>query len=94
MPQRPGAHAAYARRGELVVEWYDFGEDAPYESANLIVFDAAAQRELAGRLGADPAIGADELAALVASRFGSYFEARQFAADHAIAFRAEVDFTP
>jgi hypothetical protein len=44
----PGSHSAYARAdGQLVVEWYDFGDDAPYESANLLVFDGQGQAQLA-----------------------------------------------
>ena len=94
MPQRPGSHTAYERTGELIVEWYDFGDHAPYESANLLAFDGGAQERLAEALGVAPAPDTEGLAALVAARFTSYFEVKQFAADHGIAFRAEVDFAP
>lgn len=53
MPTKPGSHCAYARGPELVVEWYDFGPHAPYESANLPVFDGPAQRRLAEAVGVD-----------------------------------------
>lgn len=43
-----GAHSAWHDEGSaLIVEWHDFGEDAPYESANMIRFDAASQEALA-----------------------------------------------
>lgn len=90
-----GAHSArYDEAGDLVVEWHDFGEDAPYESANMIRFDAASQDALAGALdSAAPPAGAALLAAL-AARFRTYFEIRAFADAQAIPFVAEVDFRP
>lgn len=42
MPTKPGSHVAYAQASDLVVEWYDFGDHAPYESANLLIFDRSA----------------------------------------------------
>ena len=92
---RPGSHTAYMREpGELVVEWYDFGDHAPYESANLIIFDPSAQTELRRALGLSPHGNSDDLLAQLPSRFASYFEVKKFAAGHAIAFRAETDFQP
>jgi hypothetical protein len=90
-----GAHSLYHdEAGKLVVEWHDFGEDAPYESANMIRFDAASQDALAGALdSAAPPAGAALIAAL-AARFRSYFEIRAFADAEAIPFEAEVDFRP
>ncbi|HVQ08125.1 MAG TPA: hypothetical protein VMS43_06785 [Allosphingosinicella sp.] len=90
-----GAHSAwYDEAGGLVVEWHDFGEDAPYESANMIRFDVASQDALAGALdSAAPPAGAALLDAL-AARFRSYFEIRAFADAEAIPFDAEVDFRP
>jgi hypothetical protein len=90
-----GAHSIYHdEAGKLVVEWHDFGEDAPYESANMIRFDAASQDALAGALdSAAPPAGAALVDAL-AARFRSYFEIRAFAEAEAIPFEAEVDFRP
>jgi hypothetical protein len=90
-----GAHSIYYdEAGKLVVEWHDFGEDAPYESANMIRFDAASQDALAGALdSAAPPKGAALVAAL-AARFRSYFEIRAFADAEAIPFETEVDFRP
>ena len=90
-----GAHSAwYDEAGKLVVSWHDFGPDAPYESANMIRFDAASQDALAGALdSAAPPAGEGLLQAL-AARFRSYFEVRAFASAQAIPFEAEVDFRP
>jgi hypothetical protein len=88
----PG-HTAYAEGGELVVEWYDFGEDAPYESANMLKLDLAAQRALAAAMEAgSPTLEA--LAQAVAERFASWFEFRDFVAAHGVAARRETDFWP
>jgi hypothetical protein len=90
-----GAHSLrYDGAGALVAEWHDFGEDAPYESANMIRFDAASQDALAGALdSAAPPAGGAPIDAL-AARFRSYFEIRAFAEAEAIPFEAEVDFRP
>jgi hypothetical protein len=91
---RERGHSAYMRGGELVVEWYDFGEDAPYESANLIIFDTAGRAALARSLGL--AEGADDAALLdcIQARFPSWFEVKSFALREGVAFRSEVDFMP
>ena len=87
----PGsAHTAYRdAEGRLVVEWYDFGADAPYESANLITFDRHAERALAEAIGSP-----DDLLPAIAARFTSWFEIRAFAVGQDIPFTATVDFTP
>ncbi|HEY3951659.1 hypothetical protein [Phenylobacterium sp.] len=85
---------AYARGPDLVVEWYDFGEAAPYESANLLIFGAEAQAALARRLALEPLPSTDALAQAVAGRFGSYFAVRAFADAEGIAYRHAVDFSP
>ena len=89
-----GSHSAYARGGDLVVEWYDFGEHAPYESANLIVFAPASQRRLAEALGLDTARSADALAAELASRFSTVFQVREFAETCGASFSRETNFWP
>jgi len=94
MPCRPGSHVAYERGQEVVVEWYDFGADAPYESANLLIFDRAAQGAFAIALGMDPSAVPDRLAAQIAARFASYFAVKAFAEAQAIPFTPEVDFQP
>jgi predicted DNA-binding WGR domain protein len=95
MPLRPGSHSAYVRAdGRLVVEWYDFGDDAPYESANLLVFDDQGQAQLAAALDLPAETRAQGLAEAVAARFQSYFEVKAFATDQQLRFASEVDFQP
>ena len=88
-----GAEYAYLRGGDLVVEWYDFGDDAPYESANLLILDGTGQRALAAAMGADAAPPGD-LAAKVAAEFASWFELRAFLDAWGITARSETDFQP
>jgi len=92
---RPGAHTAYFKDGRLVVKWYDFGDHAPYESANLLYFAAPAQGLLENLLrpGSETLEGLALLQA-IADRFDSYWEVRTFAEANAIAFEQEVDFWP
>jgi hypothetical protein len=94
MPAKPGSHVAYARGSDLVVEWYDFGDHAPYESANLMIFDRATQHRLAELLCVDRALSPHELANKVAARFESYFEVREFAGKQGLGFATETDFQP
>ena len=94
MPAKPGSHTAYARGSDLVVEWYDFGEDAPYESANLLIFDRATQLKLAELIRADPALSPHGLASKIAARFDSYFDVKAFAAERGLPYGIEVDFEP
>jgi hypothetical protein len=90
-----GSHAAwYDDAGKLVVLWHDFGESAPYESANMIRFDAASQDALAGALESAAPPAGEALLHALAARFRSYFEIRAFAEGEAIPFEAEVDFNP
>ena len=94
MSQRPGAHTCYARENDVVVEWYDFGDHAPYESANLLTFDPAAQASLAKAIGLTALPSPPELAELLASRLGSYFEVRALVDAHGVPYRHQVNFTP
>jgi hypothetical protein len=94
MPCRPGSHVAYARGKDLVVEWYDFGPDAPYESANLLIFAKPAQEQLAVLIGLELPVKPKLLARQVADRFGSYFEVQDFARENKIEFLKRVNFWP
>jgi len=94
MPARPGSHVAYARGSDLVVEWYDFGDHAPYESTNLIIFDRETQVKLAELMGLDPALTPHGLSSRVAAKFRSYFDVKQFAEEHGLPFATETDFQP
>jgi hypothetical protein len=91
---REKGHSAYLREGALVIEWYDFGDDAPYESANMIVFDAAARAALARSLGLAGDAEDSTLLTCIERSFPSWFEAKSFAQREAIAFKSEVDFMP
>jgi hypothetical protein len=94
MPAKPGSHVAYARGSDVVVEWYDFGDHAPYESANLLVFARPAQYQLAEGLRATEDLAPHEIASRLAAHFKSYFEVKAFAEQHAIPFATETDFWP
>jgi hypothetical protein len=94
MPAKPGSHVVYARGPDLVVEWYDFGDDAPYESANLLVFDRPAQLSLIALLEELPNQTPHGFAAELAARFHSYFEIKDFAEANGIPFATETDFYP
>jgi hypothetical protein len=94
LPSRPGAHVAYAEGSDLIVEWYDFGDHAPYESANLLIFRRLAQEALAAALDAPRPAAPDALAARIAARFASYFDVKAFAEARGIRFTSKVDFRP
>ena len=89
-------HSAYfGQDGSLTIEWYDFGEDAPYESANMLSFNLEQQRGLAEAIGHAPGSG-DRAAFLVAiqARFSTYWQVRELAETCEIGFRKSVDFQP
>jgi hypothetical protein len=94
MPGKPGSHVAYARGSDLVVEWYDFGDGAPYESANLMIFDRPTQLRLAQAIGIDPSLSPHMLANNVAARFDSSFDVKRYAEAHDLGFTTEVDYQP
>ncbi|MBU1513260.1 MAG: hypothetical protein KKB47_10980 [Alphaproteobacteria bacterium] len=89
-----GSHSAYARGPDLIVEWYDFGDDTHYESANFLVFKSPAQQMLAQAIGGAAGFEVALLAAKVAAHFDSYFEVKAFAAEHSIPFATDVEFQP
>lgn len=93
MSRGGGSHTTYARGHDLFVEWYDHGDQVPYESANLLIFGPVEMAQLLSAAGLPNAV-ADEAAKSIASRFRSYFEVKDFALAHAIPFKAEVDFHP
>ncbi|HEY5409388.1 MAG TPA: hypothetical protein VIJ94_01560 [Caulobacteraceae bacterium] len=90
-----GAHSIYGREdGCLVVEWYDFGEEVPYESANMLVMTAAEQAVLGEAIGLSPNTSAGELAAALADRFPSYWDIRRFLDERRLPYTHSVDFQP
>ena len=93
-----GSHFAYYDDdGTLVVEWYDFGAHAPYESANMLRFAIAEQHQLAQTLDTPqtrPETRPDQAAllSLLQARFKTYFEVKAYALAHEIPFTDSVDF--
>ncbi|MDZ4372191.1 MAG: hypothetical protein U1C74_12305 [Phenylobacterium sp.] len=94
MRGKPGSHVAYARSSDLVVEWYDFGGDADYESANLLIFDRPAQKQLLAATGELDDLSPTEAAGHITSHFQSYFAVKDFAVAHNVPFATETDFQP
>lgn len=94
MRGKPGSHVAYARGSDLIVEWYDFGGDADYEFASLLVFDRPAQNQLLAATNETDDLSPDETASRIASHFPSYFAVKDFAVKHNVPFKTETDFQP
>jgi hypothetical protein len=91
---RTGSHVTYRDEdGRLVVEWYDFGDDCPYESANLIIFDADAEAALRNLLKV-PETSLLSMMESIVARFDTYWAVRAFAEAHAIKCAHVVDFQP
>ena len=90
-----GSHCAEIDdSGNLLVEWYDFGDDAPYESANILQFAEPSQRLLALALDGSSFSAPDEFLQALANRFSSYFEIRRFADLEGIPYVHKVNFSP
>ncbi len=91
----PGSHTAYFdEAGDLVIDWYDFGPHAPYESANLLHFGVEAQRQLQGLLGVSAGSGTQSFLDTIKAHFKSYFAVERFAKEQGIQFRTSVNFSP
>ena len=84
-----GSHAVFFAGETLVVEWYDHGEHAPYESVNQLLFDAVGQRQLLGDAADRPA---SEALQALAHRFHSWFEVQKHCDAAGIAFAKLTDF--
>ena len=86
-----GTHWAWLdEHGWLIVEWYDHGPNALYESANRLRFAplaAAALLELNAPTG-------QEMLNLLQQRFGTFWDVRRAALGREIAFTTEADFLP
>jgi hypothetical protein len=91
-----GSHFAYFDdEGRLTVEWYDFGPHAPYESANMLIFELGQQSLLADALGL-PSTERSKMQLLAAlhDRFPSYFDVKEFCEKEGLQFTNKVDFWP
>ena len=84
-----GYHSLFFAGDRLVAEWYDFGENAPYESVNQLVLGADAQRRLLGDAAA--ATGSAALHAL-AHRFDSWWSLKRECDAAGIAYEKVTDF--
>ena len=84
-----GYHSVFFAGGLLVAEWYDFGEPAPYESVNQLLFRREAQRRLLGE-----AAGQGRLEALdaLARRFDSWWSLKRECDAAGIAYETVTDF--
>ena len=90
-----GTHSASIDdHGQMLVEWYAFGEDAPYESLNSLVFSKPGRDLLAAALGRPSPDNDAALLDALAKRFNSYFDVRQFADSTGIPYKHGVDFCP
>lgn len=94
LPCELGSHQAYSREGSLVIDWYEFGDSAPYESGNYLIFDGSGIVALVQELKLTSCLTANQLAEHVSRRFASYFEVRSFANARGIPYEHEVDFFP
>ena len=84
-----GYHSVFFAGDRLVAEWYDFGEAAPYESVNQLLFEAEARRRLLGD--AAPAADSAALHAL-ARRFDSWWSLKRECDAAGIAYEKLTDF--
>ena len=84
-----GSHSAFFAGAVLVVDWYDHGEDVPFEMVNQLLFDAAGQRRLLGEeSGGEPA----EVLNALARRFDSYWSVEQHCRAAGIGYAKVTDF--
>lgn len=89
----PGHTIRLSEDGSLVIEWYDFGESAPYESATVMRVDAGETQKLAELLGVTNGQGVAILAEL-ANRCTSYWEVQATLEREGIRSTRVVDFLP
>lgn len=81
-------------RGNLVGEWYCFGEDVAYEFANQLIFSKSAQAGLGGVLGKAPGTNATAIVEALGRRFSSYWEIAEFVDAKGVPHERKVDFWP
>lgn len=91
----PGAQFIYTdESGRFVVEWYDFGEDVPYEFANMLILSDSQLAAVAERLGLGIGAEQQQIATEMADRLGSYFAIRGYLDRLGLPYTHEVDFQP
>jgi hypothetical protein len=94
-PEGSASWAYVVESGDLVVECYDYGEEAQAAFGNdvafLVTVAAADKPTVFERLGGEGAYADAALLDLIASRFASYFEARKWLDDEGLAYRHDFD---
>ena len=91
-----GSHSAYFDGyNRLTIEWYDFGKDTPYSSANMLIFEETQAGELSRSIGFEGTFE-DRTGLLnkIHEKFDSYFEALDYIESNNIGFIKKVDFNP
>jgi len=76
----------------LVVEWEEYRDPAPYDHADTLSFSA--EQEAALRVALQLAESEKPTTVALAERFQTYWEIRDFAEAHGVAFAHHVDFSP
>lgn len=91
-----GSHSVYFdEEALLTVEWYDHGPHAPYESANMLIFDIEQQGALADALEIPAGERSIEhLMSTIQQRFPSYFEVSGFCQKLGLQYTKKVNFWP
>ena len=88
-----GWHSAYRRSDhQLVIEWLEYQDPAPYDHATKIIFTAEQELALMRSYGLTDAAGSKTAA--LADRFTTYWAVRAYADQHSLAYASEVDFHP
>ena len=88
-----GWHSAYKRPDDqLVVEWLEYRDPAPYDHATRLIFSAEREGRLRRLLGVEGA--RISTPAALAEHFQDYWSVREYADGHALEYEAEVDFEP
>ena len=84
-----GSHSAFFVGGLLVVDWYDHGEDVPFEMVNQLLFDAEGQRRL---LGEESGGAESDVLNALARRFDSYWSVEKHCHAAGIGYAKLTDF--
>ena len=91
--EQGGWHSVYrGEDGELVVEWVEYRDPAPYDHVTRLVFSSEEEAALRGSLGVSDA--ETSTPAALAERFATYWAVRAHADAHALSYATDVDFQP
>lgn len=80
--------------GNVVVEWYHFGENVAYEFAVQLWLDQSGQSQFARALGLSEGLGPDAMCDVLKKHFSSYFAVREFADANAVPYELRRDLRP